>query len=493
MAIFPQINFIVKRRKALKTIGLGASAALSLPFLSGGMSACDSKDPGPEIQYDGVVGIIGAGAAGLYAADILQNKGVKVRVFEASDRIGGRIRSIRLLDDSPVKTDFPIELGAERIIGSDSLWAQIIDQLRIPTKELSSTAVNNFIIGGSIKDPVSAQSDPDFIAAKKFFDSVSTATGSMSVQQAIQAGGISDRAYALLNSWIGNFYGTTNSRLGMQGLGDSLRLQTRNKIELLLRSNPMQDVLASRFSAVGPNVELNSAVNNVDYSAGKIRLSGVKTVEGGTENFTAEVDKVIIAVPVSVLKTNDISFTPSLSSGKVTALSRLAMDASIRVVLDFKKNFWGSETGFIFGGTQGPEYLSSGYSRSEYNKTLSVTINGPKAEEFSALGTGSIPLILQELDSVFEGKATLNIRKDENQKDVYEFFDWTKQPYIKGGVSYVKPGGTITDRATLGAPVQNLIFFAGEATDLAGEAGTINGALLSAQRAIVEVIKSIDS
>src|SRR5687768_287331 len=108
------------------------AAGLALPVLPAYLGSCKPDDPGPEIKYDGIVGIIGAGAAGLYAADILRTKGIKVRIFEASDRIGGRIRSIRLFDESPVKTDFPVELGAERIIRTDSIWAKIIDQLSIP-------------------------------------------------------------------------------------------------------------------------------------------------------------------------------------------------------------------------------------------------------------------------------------------------------------------------------------------------------------------------
>jgi monoamine oxidase len=482
----------VKRRKALKTIGWGASAGLALPFLSG-LTSCSDKDPGPEIQYDGIIGIIGAGAAGLYAADILQNKGVKVKVFEASDRVGGRIRSIQLFDDSRVQTDFPIELGAERIHGSDSLWAQIIDQLRIPTKELTPAAANSFILEGAVKDLATAQTDPVFAEAKNFLDSLASQSGSLSVQQSIEAAGLSANSHAILNSWVGNFYGTTNSRLGVQGVAEALRLLTRNKNELLIRSNPMQDILASRFNGVVPNVQLKSVITSINYSSGRVVLSGEKTVGTGTENFSEEFDKVIIAVPISMLKSGDISFTPSLPSKKVTAFSHLGMDASVRILLDFKKNFWGSETGFIYGGSQGPEYLSAGFSRSKTNKTLSVTINGPKAEEFSALGEESIPLILQELDSLFEGNASLNIRKDENQKNVYEFFDWTKHPYIRGGVSYVKPGGSNEDRVVAGHAVEDLLYFAGEATDVNGEAGTINGALLSAQRAVVQVVESIVS
>jgi monoamine oxidase len=69
--------------------------------------------------------------------------------------------------------------------------------------------------------------------------------------------------------------------------------------------------------------------------------------------------------------------------------------------------------------------------------------------------------------------------------------DWSLEPFIMGGVSYVKPGGTNQDRIDLSEPVENKLFFAGEATDVNGESGTINGALLSGERAAQEVIDSI--
>lgn len=52
-------------------------------------------DPGPEVPYGDPVVIIGAGAAGLYAADILHAKGINVIILEAGNQLGGRVRSLR--------------------------------------------------------------------------------------------------------------------------------------------------------------------------------------------------------------------------------------------------------------------------------------------------------------------------------------------------------------------------------------------------------------
>ena len=52
--------------------------------------------------------VVGAGSAGLYAAQTLENLGYDVLILEASGRIGGRIKSATL-------GDMRVELGAEEI------------------------------------------------------------------------------------------------------------------------------------------------------------------------------------------------------------------------------------------------------------------------------------------------------------------------------------------------------------------------------------------
>ena len=105
-----------------------------------------------------------------------------------------------------------------------------------------------------------------------------------------------------------------------------------------------------------------------------------------------------------------------------------------------------------------------------------------------SLGKDAINEALTEMDSIFAGKASLNIRKDLNDNVISVIQDWTKEKYIGGGVSYIKTSGSNQDRINLGLPVNNKVFFAGEATDGKGEFGTINGALLSAERAANEIL-----
>lgn len=486
----------MKRRAAIKQLGLGVSS-LALPAW---LSGCSSeKDPLPIVPYEGVVAIIGAGAAGLYAADILQSKGVKVIILEASDRVGGRVRTLKSGDKptqsllftspAPLSNDYPPELGAEMVFGTDSVWNKFIGQLNLSTVDLDTNSADRYFLDNAYVDPTSALADPDFIAAKAFFDNLLNYSGAdVTVQQAIQAAGINSRVHNILNAWIGNSYGTNNEALGILPLAKSMQQLSRDKKRLLLTDNPMQDALLSRFSTVVHGVQTNRQVKRIDYTGEKALISGeIALAGGGSEPFVVEADKVIVTVPISVLKSGDIEFTPSLPASKGNALSNIEMDASVRVLLDFKANFWGTDSGFLYGGESVPEYLNAGIGRSEGMKTLSLTVNGSKAATLSNLGKDMIPALLAELDAIFQGKATQTVRRDLNDNIISVIQDWTKEKHIRGGVSYLKPGVTNEVRAALGESVGGKLFFAGEATDTNGEAGTINGALLSALRAATEV------
>jgi len=452
------------------------------------LSSCKHKDPGPEIKYDGTVAIIGAGISGLYLADMLNSKGIKVVIYEASDRLGGRIRTLRpTIDkssdsltynsDFPPYADFPVELGAEQILGSDSAWGKMIGLLKLPVVDFQSTSSNSYILDGQLKTDAELTADADFLSAKNFLSQVPNLSGqSGSVDQVIQSQGVNARMYEILNSWIGNKKGTSNEKLGMKGVAESASLVTRDQKNLTLSSNPMEDVVGSRFSNVVPKIKFNTIVKSIDYAGELITI----TDQG---NNATTFNKVIVTVPVSVLKSGDINFSPPLPSEKAASLSMMEMSKSIRVVLEFKQNIWGASTAFIYGGSKGPEYFSAGLGRSAFNQTLSVTINGAPAETFSLTN------LLSELSAVVD--VAHNIRLDDSNNPIVIIKDWSKEPFIKGGSSFLKPGGSAQDRANLATAINKKLFFAGEAADTTGEAGTVNGALLSAERAAQEVIDAI--
>lgn len=480
----------MERRKALKQLGLGLSGGILLPSY---LMSCSKDDPGPEVPYDGNVIVIGAGAAGLYAADILRVKGIKVTVLEASSQPGGRIRSLRNQTDvqyqsfnNASQADFPIELGGEVVYGSNSSWGKIISDLSLPTVELDPTAPR-YILDNQAKTGTDWNSDTDWNGVQNFVKGLPDYAGGDTVQG---AAAVSTRAQTLLNSQGGNYYGSTSDRIGASGLAESLKLSKRDAKQLMTRANPWQDIIISRFSEMIPGIVLNTVVKKIDWGSTLITITDTNGKE-----YTAT--KVIVTVPLSILKSGEITFTPGLDATKTSALGKFKMDAAMRILLDFKTNFWGLDSSYIWGGSTVPQYFNSGLGRSRFFRSMALTIYGQKAEQLSALSDyNKVLTILAELDAVYQGQATRFIRRDldntnDNTNLLYLIKDWTKDEFIKGGISYPLVGTTNEDRKNLSLPLADKLYFAGEATDIEGESGTVSGALNSAVRVVEEIVKSI--
>jgi monoamine oxidase len=498
----------VKRREAIRNLGLGVTASLALPWLT----SCSDDEKGPAVKYSGVVGVIGAGAAGLAVADYLISKGIRVKIFDAGARIGGRIISVRPTDTvfKDLVADFHVELGADRVFGSNSEWGNIIKLLKVPTvdfRNAPNSAMDHYIINGEYKSITDIQEEPgilaDYNALKNFKDNVLPGYAGGGTMKS--AAGASAQLEGVMNSWLGNAYGSSADNIDANAMGTALGLIDQDlqldEKELMLRVNPMINVLSSRFDKAVKKVQLNKAVKSIAYPAGSDDITlTIKDTETNEET-TEIVNKLVVTAPVTVLKDSSLmSFSPALPSSKTSALSRIGMDASVRIILEFNSNeFFGTNPAFIYGGTECPSYFFCGSGRSSSNRTVSMLINGPKAEELSAkTDADKITQVLAELDSVFDGKATQNVRRQLVEDPlappgaiIYVVKDWTKEPYILGGVSYPLPGGTNEDREALAEPVNDKLYFAGEATDVKGEFGTVSGALRSGRRAAEEVIASI--
>ena len=414
-------------------------------------------------------------------------------VFEASNQLGGRVRSLRNQREIVVQTsaDFPVELGAEVVYGSNSSWGNIIKNYTLTRIELGTQATEQFILENQAKSATDWGADADLQAVRNFIDGLpSYSGGDVSMNQ---AAGVNARAQALLNSLAGNRFGSSSDRVGAKGVAEALSLIEHDNVAYLIKTNPLQDLITSRFSGVVGKVQLNTAIKTINYSGEKIILT-----DQSSNQF--EVDKVIVTAPLGVLKTAGIAFSPGLPAAKVTAMNKIGMDHCLRIIIDFKRNFWGDNSGYLWGGTEGPAYFNPGVSRSEFYRTLSVTVHGPKAKELSDLGDGMLDAVLAELDAIYNGQATLNIRKvliTNSEGNIVEgdrvWFkaDWGKDELFKGGISYLPPGSNIQDRIDFSAPINNKVFFAGEATDDKGDAGTVNGALNSAARVAEEVVQAI--
>lgn len=476
----------MKRRKFIQQIGYTVPAAFALPTL---LSSCRKNDkPDPDgIQTekkfkDYTVVIVGAGAAGLYAGWYLQERGFDVKILEASDRVGGRVRQLSGF------ADFDIELGAEMIHGDKSEWYRITtEQVKAKLNDVPKEDYYFF------KQDFTDQNEPalksesfsnqfqEFEKTIQFVENAPNYTGDdLTVENVFSTSGISWNMFGVANGLLGNDYGTSNNRLSMKGLAEEDALWSSGDRNYELKNMTLLSVLQTKCAAILPKVQSNTQVKKIDYSNDKIVLTDQL-------NKTYEADRVIITVPLTILKDGDIQFTPSLPSTKLDAISNIGMGGGVKAIFKFSTAFWEGVTsdklGSVIGYNEVPEIWATNVGRGT-TPVLTAFIMGEKGEQFSSMTPDDAKgFILGHLDNIFGN----NIASQSLLQDGFYLMDWGKAPYIRGAYSYPMVGGGLIFRKELAADVKGQLFFAGEATHFEGHSGTVHGAIETGIRAISEL------
>jgi monoamine oxidase len=152
----------------------------------------------------------------------------------------------------------------------------------------------------------------------------------------------------------------------------------------------------------------------------------------------------------------------------------------IRVAMRFHKAVWEKRApGVAFFNRPGAAFPTFWTPLPMRAPLMTAWAGGPKAARLSGLSTRK--LVEEALGCVHA------VFPDAHLADAI-VQDWRSDPYSRGGYSYVLVGGEGA-RHQLAQPLDDTLFFAGEATD-AEEAGTVAGALRSGMRAAREVLKS---
>jgi len=406
--------------------------------------------------------IIGAGAAGLAAAQTLRRVGQEVTVLEARDRVGGRI--LTLADPT---FPAPLDLGAEFIHGREaaaSPWLREVgvvalegagEHLLLRRGEVSASggvfarAAPLLALGASLdadlsfadllRHPLSETVDADTRELARLlvegFDAADPEAASSA---------------ALAHEWQG---GTNEEGAQFRPLGGYGAL-----VASLRR---------------GLAVRLHTVVREVCWGPGETTVTAIRFGEG--EVFRAR--RVLVTLPLSVMQEGAVRFSPSL--GKEGALAGLRMGGVIKVVLLFDTAFW--EARF-----PGASYFSAPDAPFPTLWTpdplrlplLSAWAGGPKAAALSGLGERELVGAALESVAAFFGPVPAPAAA--------RVYDWQADPYARGAYSYVATGG-VGARSRLAAPLGDTLFFAGEAT-AEGAPGTVHGALESGVRAARELL-----
>ncbi|MFN4145227.1 MAG: flavin monoamine oxidase family protein [Runella sp.] len=452
----------MQRRKFIKNTLLASSALAA---------GCTQNNQPTNRRYEGRVAVIGAGAAGLYAGLLLEEAGSDYVILEASEQIGGRIRSLKGF------TDFDIELGAEEIHGQRSLWYDWVKASGATLFEDDGT--DYFQVGNTLRTASQLNSDVDFVAAQTLATQARNYSGDdISLQQLMDNRRLAARVQHIPNALVANEYGTSAARLSVRGISEEDRLWSAGDRNFMIANRSMMSILEEKCKAVLPKIMFNKQIRRIDYSGDRIVVEDSQTQK-------MAFDRVIVTVPLSILQAGDLQFNPPLPEAKRQAIKNIGMGAGMKIILAFNRRFWAANTGSIYTSGPVPEFWVTSSGRSTRSFVLTGFVMGAQAEALSSLpSSAAIQTVLRDLDGLYgSGVATgalLNAR----------LIDWSKEPFIKGAYSYpTVGGGGLLTRLELSRPVNRRLYFAGEATHYGGHSGTVHGAIESARRAVEELFK----
>ncbi|MFS0895062.1 FAD-dependent oxidoreductase [Microbacterium sp. 179-I 3D3 NHS] len=280
---------------------------------SGARAADELADPAEPGER---VAVVGAGLAGATAAARLADAGLEVTVFEARDRIGGRVHSIT--DDA---WPMPVQLGAWLFSEPDADLLSRLEGQEIGVIDLAGDQWHG--PEGEV-EPVDDQPLADAIAAAQ--------AGPVDISLAdalVEAGSDpADPSLAALLALLSTTAGADAAELSswfppplppaaVQGARDSLLPLVEDALD-------------------GVRVSLSTAVSRIAHDE-----SGVSIRLGTGEALSF--DRVVVSVPLGVLQEQDIEFDPPLPFVNRSAITGLGMGDIETMWLRFDEPFWESE------------------------------------------------------------------------------------------------------------------------------------------------------
>jgi monoamine oxidase len=487
------------RRELLRDAGAVGAAALGVTAF-GRFAPAAGATPAPRIV------VVGAGLAGLTAAYRLKQAGYTAALHEASDRVGGRCWTIR---GAFADGQFG-EHGGELIDQGHTAIRHLAQELGLGLDNLLQAERNgtdptyyfdgaHYSFADATRDlrDVWSKLHSDLSAASypTLFDNF-TERGfeldHLSIVDWINEsvpGGIGSRLGQLLDVAYNIEYGAESNvqsslnliyLLGYAGPGN---LRIFGKSNEKYRVTGGNDQIPARLAAaLSGQITLGSRLVAVRRSNdGTYTL----TFRQGGSTRTVVADRVVLALPFSILRSSVDLTRAGFSSLKRTAIAQQGMGTNSKLHVQFRNRHWESLD------SNGETYADTGYQNTwEVTRAQSgrsgILVDYTGGTIGASFGTGTpqqrAQQFLAQIEPVLPG-----ITAQWNGRATVDF--WTAYPWTLGSYSYWKVGQYTQFAGIEGRPERNA-FFCGEHTSVDFQ-GYLNGAVDTGERAAGEVIDSL--
>lgn len=419
--------------------------------------------------------VLGAGAAGLAAANELRTAGYTVTVVEARSRTGGRVWTD--YDYAP----YPVELGAGAIHGNKTVAYQLARKFYMyPRKDAVGHGRWYLYTNGKLHTDLDADRLPPFHLYTELPDIAlrwqQTGHNDASVARILQgwttrrAMKMSDDIWQVTNNLIASEWGAEIEQLGARGI-----------VESSYQGDGDGDYkLDEGFIAL-----LNRIGNGLDiiYNAAVTRILwqpdiGVTVVTADGRSITGQ--RAIVTLPLGVLQAETVEFSPALPPEKRDAIQRLGSGDLGRIILRFTHRFWPKGIAG-FGTTHRTQVWWRAAWQQDHDITVWTALFAGESERAYRTMTEREVVhdaLLHWID-IFGPRAAKHF-------DGGRYISWSSDPFSRMGYSYVPVEG-VGLRQKLAASVGNVLYFAGEATHPTRPA-TVHGAIESGQLAARHVM-----
>lgn len=420
--------------------------------------------------------VVGAGMAGLAAADRLAEGGERVTVIEGRDRTGGRIHSVRGWEGTVLDT------GASWMHGDEgNPLSALVRGAGVRTSVFNRSTETAY-------DPKGRRllfdrhrrnmEDVNLLQEHMYWTTVGAGQRESMAEGINQAlldanlfRGRARDAKEIAHRIIESDHGAQPEEVAFSAM------PSRNEFsgDDVVFPDGMDQL--TEYLARGLDVRLEHTATSVAHNGNGVRVR----VEGpnGEESLTA--DRVILTLPLGVLKAGQVGFDPGLPEGKRQAIGRLGNGRLEKLFLRFDEVFWGDAEVLVHLGTESGTWFHWFAAQRVLGAPILICRNGGRAARF-----------LEEMgkeETVEHAMASIRkmFRKAPDPVE-HLITDWVADPFARGSFSYTAVGATDQDRTVLAEPIEGQVFFAGEATEIEHSA-TVHGAMLSGLREAARILE----
>jgi monoamine oxidase len=450
----------MQRRKFIKDTLTGLPFLMFVPSL---IASCND-DEGTTPNGKKVI-VVGAGISGLIAAKMLKVDGFEVKVLEAQDRVGGRLRTDRSLGVA-------FDEGASWIHGTNgNPITPLAQEAGMTTAFTDDESILAYNLGGNLI------TDANFADTEaEFYDILDTLMNSGSLNQSFET--VFNNLYPnYANNRLWKFFLSTYMTFDRGDLDKTSSLYYNEGEEFggeeRISTNGYDKI--PTFLAQGLDVQLNQRVTKIDYSGEKVKITHNGSV--------SKADYIIVTVPLGVLKANVIEFSPALPAAKQTAIQKVGVNCVNKFLLTWDTAFWDNEQ-YICYTPEARDKFNYFVNVKKFHPTVNALMTFAYADYARQTETMTDQQVIDDIMAHLRDIYGSNIPAPTNMLRT----KWQTNENAFGAYSYTAVETEMRHFADLAEAINNKVFFAGEHTE-ESYFSTAHGAYLSGVRAAEQIME----